>query len=230
MPMQGPSVATFGMPAPEPAVVDARFGVMPVPEAQATKVFYTGATTAPPVGSQAFITASSTATATPTFTTVSPAMISPVVEPMRQAFVPAADPMGRTLAPTAINMQAQAAGLMPPASPEQADSATMVVPDGQGGCWFWVPDDEEEPAPAANAGMPPAEAYPGMMAVDPMQQAGGPPTAILQPEMAHAAGYPTSMTVEAMQGVAAQYPVEAAQHLPAQFASAYPLSYVGHIH
>merc|ERR1719161_2752392 len=96
--------------------------------------------------------------------------------------------MGHTFAPTAINMQAPAAGMMLPASPEQADNATMVVPDGQGGCWYWVPDDEEEPEQVGNAGVLLPEAvqtvaYPGVVAAEPMQQAAYPPTAVMPPEL-----------------------------------------------
>jgi hypothetical protein len=44
-------------------------------------------------------------------------------------------------------------------SASEPEQQPVVVPDGQGGCWYWMPDDEEEEA------MPPAAGYPAAMPV-----------------------------------------------------------------
>lgn len=51
---------------------------------------------------------------------------------------------GSSIAPAVIQGPPAPVMHAAPQQPVNEGAAPVVVPDGQGGCWYWVPDDEDE--------------------------------------------------------------------------------------
>lgn len=132
-----------------PAVHTASFGQpSPVAEVQQSKFFCTNTTTPSSIAPQAFTTTLSTPTVvTPAFMTMSSDASPQIVEavpsprPYMQAQV-----LENSASPQTFLQQPLQYEVVESQPPLAAEEATVMVPDGQGGCWYWVPDDEDEGA------------------------------------------------------------------------------------